>query len=255
MPAIRGVLLDLSGVLYVGAQPLPGAHAALARLEASGLPLRYITNTTRSTRAAIHAALRAMGFDIPEAAIFTAPGAVRRALQARGLRPLLLIHPALAAEFADLPQHDPDAVVLGDAGEAFDYAHLNAAFRLLMDGAPLIAMGNNRYFKEAEGLSLDVGPFVAALEYAAQVRAEVLGKPAPEFFHAAVAELGCAPAEVVMVGDDYAADVEGALHAGLQAMLVRTGKYRPGDETRIGPPGAVMVADLAEASERILAPA
>jgi ribonucleotide monophosphatase NagD (HAD superfamily) len=36
-----------------------------------------------------------------------------------------------------------------------------------------------------------------------------------------------------MVGDDVYGDVEGALKSGLQACLVRTGKYRPGDETKI----------------------
>lgn len=253
MARLKAVLLDLSGVLYVGAEPLPGAQAALARLTQAGVPVRYITNTTRSTRATIHAQLVRMGFTIPEDEIFTAPQAVRRILRERGLRPYLIVHPGLAPEFADLPQADPDAVVLGDAGETFDYAVLNAAFRMLVKGAPLIAMGNNRCFREAEGLSLDVGPFVAALEYAAGVTAEVLGKPAPEFFHSAVADLGCAPDEVMMIGDDYAADVEGALKAGLQATLVRTGKYREGDEARIGVPGAWLAADIGEAVDRILA--
>lgn len=255
MARIKGVLLDLSGVLYVGDRALPGAQAALARLGQAGLPLRFVTNTTRSTRARIQARLQAMGFDIPEGAIFTAPGAVRRHLLEQGLSPYLLIHPDLAPEFDDIPQGDPQVVVLGDAGEAFSYAHLNQAFRLLMDGAPLIAMGNNRYFRDVDGLSLDIGPFAAALEYAAGVQGQVLGKPAAGFFHAAVAELGCAPAETVMVGDDAAADVEGALRAGLQAVLVKTGKYREGDERRIAVPGWRLCEDIGAAVDWILAQA
>lgn len=241
---IRGILLDLSGVLYVGSRAVPGAAQALAALRETGLPLRFVTNTTRSTRAAIGEKLRGLGFAIEDGEIFTAPAAVRAHLLEQGRRPFLLIHPELAPEFADLDTTDPDAVVLGDAGEAFDYAHLNAAFRLLMAGAPLIAMGDNRYFMEDSGLSLDIGPFLRALEYAADTRALVLGKPAAGFFLGAVEALGCAPDEVVMVGDDALADVQGALAAGLAGVLVQTGKYRPGDEARIDRPGAVLARDF-----------
>jgi HAD superfamily hydrolase (TIGR01458 family) len=245
MKAIRGVLLDLSGVLYVGDQALPGALNAVVRLQGSGMPVRYITNTTRSPRRAIHDMLARMGFSIPEAEIFTAPGAVRAVLERDGLRPLLIIHPDLKPEFADLPQDPPDAVVLGDAGNSFTYETLNRAFRLLMDGAPLLAMGNNRYFKEADGLSLDIGPFLKALEYAAGVQGTVLGKPSADFFHAAVSDMGLEPAEVLMVGDDVEADVQGAIDAGLQACLVRTGKYCAGDERRLNLQRAQVHDDLA----------
>ena len=244
MRAIKGILLDLSGVLYVGSEALPGAREALARLRESVVPLRFITNTTRSTRAAIGKKLRGLGFEIEDEEIFTAPSAVRAHLRAHALRPLLLIHPGLAHEFAEFEITNPNAVVLGDAGETFDYAHLNRAFRLLMEGAPLIAMGNNRYFMEDDGLSLDIGPFVAALQYASDVKPLILGKPAAAFFHSAVEALGCKPEEAVMIGDDAIADVEGALRAGLQAVLVRTGKYRPGDEARIALGGARVFEDL-----------
>jgi HAD superfamily hydrolase (TIGR01458 family) len=244
MNEIRGVLLDLSGVLYVSDQPLPGALDAVARLQGSGMPVRYITNTTRSPRAAIHRILTGMGFAIPEEEIFTAPGAVRAVLEREGLTPLLIIHPGLEPEFADLAVGEPDAVVLGDAGDSFTYETLNRAFRLLMDGAPLLAMGNNRYFKEADGLSLDIGPFLKALEYAADVQGTVLGKPSADFFRGAVSDMGLKPDQVLMVGDDAEADVQGALDAGLQACLVKTGKYRPGDEQRLDLQRAKVFDDL-----------
>ena len=77
--------------------------------------------------------------------------------------------------------------------------------------------------------------------------AEVVGKPAQPFFHAAVADMGLEPQRVAMIGDDVEADVRGAREAGLRGALVPTGKYRPGDEKAgAGRPDAV-VADLAEA--------
>jgi HAD superfamily hydrolase (TIGR01458 family) len=221
-------------------------------LNESGLPTRFVTNTTRSPRRAILAKLASMQLRVSDEALFTAPQAALAYLENRDLHPYLLIHPELQGEFPKYPREAWDAVLVGDAGEEFTYHTLNMAFRLVLDGAPLLAMGYSRYFKEPEGFSLDIGPFVAALEFAADTSAKVLGKPAPEFFQAAVSALGCEPDQVAMVGDDAAADVGGAISAGLQGILVRTGKYMPGDQDKIDQPGAVIVDDIAAAADWIL---
>lgn len=249
---INAVLFDLSGVLYVGDQPVAGAVQALRKLQAAGIPHRFVTNVTRTPAAELVQRLAAMGFAITSENLFSAPIAARHYIKARQLRPFMLIHPALEAEFAEFRLGSPDAVLLGDAGDGFSYQQLNRAFRLLIDGVPLLAMGNNRYFRENDELSLDIGPFVSALEYASGVRATILGKPSREFFAGAVESLGCAAEQVVMIGDDVLADVEGALLAGLQGILVQTGKYRSQDETQIKTAGAVVVADVAAAVEWIL---
>jgi len=247
---LRTLLLDLGGVFYQGDHLIPGALEALARLRASGPALRFVTNTTRQSRAALQRELAGRGIAIAEDELLTPAAAARDLLLARGLRPLLLIHPGLAPDFAGLDTAEPDAVVVGDAGEHFSYAGLNRAFRLLHAGAPLLALGRNRYFQDRDGLSLDAGPFVAALEYAAGVRAELLGKPAPALFAAALRATGCPPAAAAMIGDDVEADVNGALAAGLRGVLVRTGKYRPGDEAQLAPGGAL--ADDIGAAARLL---
>ncbi|MEA3221142.1 TIGR01458 family HAD-type hydrolase [Immundisolibacter sp.] len=247
---LRTVLLDLGGVFYEGTRLLPGAQHALARLRASGLALRFVTNTTRQSRAALLLELARLGLDVATDELLTPASAARTVLLERGLRPLLLIHPGLTPDFDGLDLHQPNAVVVGDAGDHFSYAGLNQAFRLLMAGAPLLALGRNRYFKEADGLSLDAGPFVAALEYAAGVSAELLGKPAPALFAAALRPLGCSPDEAVMIGDDVEADVNGALAAGLGGILVRTGKYRPADDMRLAA-GGRLADDIGAAVETL----
>lgn len=250
---LGAVLIDLSGVLYEGGTPLPGAAEALSRLRERGLPLRFLTNTTRSPRRRVLARLHAMGFDIRDEEVYSAPQAALDYLLAHGLRPWLLVHPDLEEDFAPVPRDPPNAVLMGDAAEGFTYARLNTAFRLLLEHAPLLAMGRNRYFRDSDGrLSLDAGPFVAALEYAAQVEALVLGKPAAEFYHAVLHDLRCAPRDAVMIGDDVEADVRGAAAAGLTAVLVRTGKYRPGDEAGL-PEGATVADDFRAAVDRLLA--
>jgi HAD superfamily hydrolase (TIGR01458 family) len=230
----KGVLLDLSGTVHIGAAPVPGAVAAVQRLERAGVPVRFVTNTSRRTRSRLHQDLQRMGFEIPLEHIFTAPLAARRYLEQHGLRPYLLVHQNLLPEYNGLSQENPNAVVVADAEDDFSYRKMNEAFRLLKSGAKLLATGRTRYFEGTDGLELDAGPYVAALEYAAGTTALVLGKPAPEFFLEAAEELGLAPEECVMIGDDSETDVAAAVAAGMEGILVQTGKYREGDERRIG---------------------
>jgi HAD superfamily hydrolase (TIGR01458 family) len=115
---------------------------------------------------------------------------------------------------------------MGDLGEQFGFRILNQAFRLVMDGAELVALQKNRFWLTADGLSLDAGPFVAAIEYATGKDAFVVGKPSPRFFEIVLADLGADRDSVAMAGDDIETDIGGALDAGIAAVLVRTGKYR-----------------------------
>jgi HAD superfamily hydrolase (TIGR01458 family) len=252
---ISGVLLDLAGVIYNGDTAIPGAVEAVAVLRGAGLPLRFVSNTTRSAKQTVLDRLHRLGLRAAEAELFTPAQAARAWLLEHGCSPHLLVHPDLERDFRDLPLSGKRAVVIGDVGEALGYASLNAAFRELNDGAELLALANNRAFKDADGkLSLDAGPFVAALEFACRREAIVLGKPSPDFFQAALASMDCPLGEAVMVGDDAEADVAGALSAGLAAAVqVRTGKYREGDETRFDPLPTGVVDDLREAANWILA--
>ena len=119
--------------------------------------------------------------------------------------------------------------MIGDLYTGFSWRRVNGMFQMALEGARIVALHKNRYCWREEGLSLDVGPFVAALEYAAGVEAAVMGKPAPEFFAMALDSLGLNAGEVVMVGDDIEADIGGAQGAGLRAVQVETGKFNPRD--------------------------
>jgi HAD superfamily hydrolase (TIGR01458 family) len=246
------VFIDLSGTLHVGRQPLPGAIEAIARLRREGFRVRFVSNTSSKSRRRLHQVLQEIGFDIAYDELFTPPLVVHRYLQRHNLRPYLLVHPDLMEEFADLPRQDPDAVVVGCALDHFTYANLNQAFRLLKQGARLIATGRTACFEGRQGLQLDAGPFVAALEYAAGTEALVLGKPSAGFFAAAREEFSCPLESVTMIGDDAESDVGGAMAAGMRGILVQTGKYRAGDEDKIGHPDAIVVPGMAAAVERIL---
>ena len=226
---LKGLLIDLDGTLYVEDGPIPGAREALSRLEAAGISYRYVTNTTRKPRREIVFRLQELGLWAQENLVF-APATAANELLA-GKRCHALVAEAL---FEDLPDAvltatgPTEYVLVGDLGDGFTYTRLNSAFRLLIDGAELVALQRNRFWQEADGLSLDAGPFVAALEYASGKTATVVGKPEPAFFEAALRDLGLRAKDVAMVGDDAESDVAGAQRAGLRGVQVKTGKYRPG---------------------------
>lgn len=238
---VKGLLLDLSGVLYEDDMVLPGAVDTVTAARERGLVLRFVTNTATKPAAAILKRLERLGIPVEADELFTAPKAARAWLETKGRRPYCLVHEALKAEFADLKQDKPDAVLLGDARDDLTYANLNRAFRLCQAGAPLVGIGMNRYFKGADGLMLDAGPFIRAVAWAADAEPVIMGKPGKAFFDQVVASTGLDPDACLMVGDDREGDVIGAHQAGLHACLVRTGKFQAGDDDDL--PDGVGVID------------
>ena len=251
---LRGLLLDLDGTLYGPDGLIPGAAEAVARLRAAGLALCCVTNTTRQPRAALVERLGSLGLPVSADELFTAPLAAAAWLEAHAVRTVALhVADAAAGEFGrfTIDEVSPQAVVVGDLGPAWTFERLNRAFRQLGDRATLLAIQKNRYWRAAEGLVLDAGPFVAALEYASGRQAVVVGKPSAAFLEAAAAGLRLPLADVALVGDDIVSDVGGALAAGARGILVRTGKFRPGDlEAGVVSPTAVI--DSVAALPRLL---
>lgn len=226
------MMLDLDGTLYTGDEPVPDAREALDHLKGSGIAVRYVTNTTRKPGRSVFERMQELGFQIQEDDIFTPARAAAGLIRGKTCFPL--VDKSLLDDLGEVTVSDdrPDYVLVGDLGEGFTYDLLDRAFRHLMDGAELVALQKNRYWQTDAGLSLDAGPFVAALEYASGEEATIVGKPEEAFFRFALEDMGLRAPEVAMVGDDAEADVAGAKRAGLKAVQVRTGKWREGTESR-----------------------
>lgn len=230
MRPIRGLLIDLDGTVTQAGALIPGAAAAIAELRERGIPFLFTTNTSRKSRRAVTGSLRDLGLELTEGEVFTAPVAAAGWLERQGLRRVQLLVPDSTREdFAafEVTEEEPEAVLVGDLGEGFTFERLDRAFRSLCGGAQLVAIQKNRFWLTEKGPTLDAGPFVAALEYAAATEAVLVGKPSPAFFQTAAAGLGVAPEELAVVGDDPESDVRGAREAGLVTVQVRTGKGDP----------------------------
>jgi HAD superfamily hydrolase (TIGR01458 family) len=230
---VRGLLLDIDGVLHVGMQPIPGAAETLRALFDAGLSYRLVTNTTTASRATLGKSLRKIGLPVRDGDLITAPVATAAYLhrQYPDARCYLIAKGDVAADFraAGLTlvgdkDEAADVVVIGGAEERLTYERLNRAFRMVMGGARLVAMHRNRFWRTADGLALDSGPFVGALEEAAGIKAVTVGKPALPFFRQALRDLALPPHQVLVVGDDAANDLAPARRLGCRTLLVRTGK-------------------------------
>ncbi|MEQ8860870.1 MAG: TIGR01458 family HAD-type hydrolase [Pseudomonadales bacterium] len=251
------LLIDLDGVLYEGDRAVAGAAGAIRWIEGAQIPHLFVTNTTSKPRQAIVDKLAGFGIDVDTEQILTPAVAAVRYLSDRGHHTVaLFVAEATRAEFQHFRCLGPEetsgaeAVVVGDMGEAWDFATLNRAFRLLMaDPAPeLIALGMTRYWKAPDGLRLDTAPFVVALAHASGVEPVVVGKPAAAFFEAALDLLEARAEDTFMIGDDIRSDVDGAQSLGIRGLLVRTGKFRRADLEGDIEPTAVLdsIDDLQE---------
>jgi HAD superfamily hydrolase (TIGR01458 family) len=225
----KAVLLDIDGVLCIRDRVIEGAPEALSKLRET-YKIALVTNTTRVPSRMIFERMRSLGFDIERGELFTALRTAKEFLLKDKANAYLLVSEWAKEEFESLEAYTTKYVAVADAYTNFTYQNLNTAFRLLLEGADLIAIAPNKYFMDEDGkLSLDAGPFVKALEYASGKTAKVMGKPSPEFFKIVFECLKVNPEEVLMVGDDIEFDILGAQKLGMKTCLVKTGKFRESD--------------------------
>jgi HAD superfamily hydrolase (TIGR01458 family) len=243
---VRGLLLDLDGVIVSAGQAVPGSVDAINELERRGTSYRIVTNTSLVSRRSLSQFAARLGNDIPperfQSALSASAAYAARVFPGQPLYVLssgdakaefdgqhLLTHEEAAA-----PGAHAAAVIVGDSPDELSQANLNLAFRLVRGGARLIGMHRNGWWLTPEGPTLDSGAYVTGLEYAAGVRAQIIGKPAPTFFSLAVDALRREAAargerlrrsEIAMVGDDVRTDVLAGQRAGLCGILVLTGKH------------------------------
>lgn len=228
---IRGILLDIDGTLFIGPNPIPGSDRTLRRLQELGIPYRFLSNGTRSGRQKVREKLLRLGLPVSDDQILTPATAVVIYLKERGFSSCMLLSTEeLAADIlADgiAITGEAPVLVVGDAWNGFTYASMNQAFRAVMEGALLIALEKDRFWKDGDGPSLGAGAFVAGIEYATGTTAQLMGKPSLLFYEAALRALGTRAEETLMVGDDIMSDIGGAQAAGITGVLVETGKCNP----------------------------
>jgi len=229
MENIVGFLIDLDGVLYIEDQTIPGGAETVNWLRQQGIPFRFLTNTTMHSRDSLVAKLSRFGVQTESGEMFSTAVVAAKWLADKGVsRVQLLLTEDAQKDFAgfEITDSQPEVVVVGDLGAQFTFDILNSAFLAVKAGAQLVALQKGRYWQKKSGLAMDAGALVAALEYATETKAELIGKPNRAYFDMALMDIGLEPSQVAMIGDSIDTDIVGAQAVGMPTILVRTGKFQ-----------------------------
>ena len=231
--AAKAWIFDMDGVLYRGAEPLPGVADLFAALEIRERPFMLATNNSMSTAEEYVKKLETMAISVSASAILTSAVATRDYLVSafgNDLSILVVGMPALKEQlyhgtgFHDVPhpQDVPDAVVIG-LDKAFTYEKLSAANAAIRAGARFVATNTDATLPTESGLIPGAGSIVAAIQTATGQIPVVVGKPEPLMLHMALQRMGVFPHEAVMVGDRLDTDIVAGERAGMLTVLVLTG--------------------------------
>jgi HAD superfamily hydrolase (TIGR01458 family) len=226
---IKAFLFDLDGTLHVGDKAIAGAAKTIRTLKDRGYPCRFVTNTTTKTLSELHNQMIRTGLPILKGEITnTIETAVLYLRKIKNPTCYFVLNEKVKKDFSEFAEElvKPEYIIIGDIGNKWNYNLLNKIFNMMMNGSNLIALHKGRFWLTEEGLQMDIGAFIAGLEYVTGKQAIVLGKPSKEFFLTAINGLNVPPENIAMVGDDINNDVSGAQALGMHGILVKTGKYK-----------------------------
>jgi NagD protein len=224
----HGYLIDMDGVLYRGSEVIPGADRFVADLRRRDIPFRFLTNNSQRTRRDIVAKLQRMNIDVEEHHVYTCamataaflerqkPGGTAFVIGEGGLLTALHQHGYAIVDNA------PDYVVVGE-GRTFNLELVEAAVRMILGGARLVATNLDPNCPTQNGLRPGCGAMVAVLETATGTRAFSVGKPSPFMMRLARKELGLSTDETTMIGDTMSTDILGGVQLGFHTVLVLSG--------------------------------
>jgi NagD protein len=233
----RGFLIDMDGVVYRGAETVPGAIEFIKHLLKNDHPFLFLTNNSQRTRRDIVTRLRRLGFPVEEAHVFTS--AVATAQFVAHQKPAGTAYVigeggllnALHHRNFSIVDSDPDYVIIGE-GRTMTLETLENAVRMIMDGAKLIATNLDPNCPTANGIRPGCGAIVKMLETATGATALACGKPSPIMFRAARKELDLRTEETVMIGDTMETDILGGVQMGYTTVLVLSGGSKAEDLVR-----------------------
>jgi len=224
-----------------------------------------VTNECTTAKRLLAKKLNGFGYDSvqPTNIISPAPAACQYLLD-NNLRPRLHVWDGVLEDFDPVmkklnSEHrgtwQPNCLVVGDVMDKISRDYMDESLQTMLDcpeQVHIVSLGAGRYYKDSGRLRMDTGAYVSAFEYCLGVKAVVLGKPTGEFFNQALVKVGGKAEDTIMIGDDIVSDVGGAQNLGMRGFLVRTGKYKPSDETERGVKPDAVFDNLKDAIENIV---
>ncbi|MGB2964698.1 MAG: HAD-IIA family hydrolase [Anaerolineales bacterium] len=231
----KGIFLDGDGVLWKSDQPIPGINPFFDFLAEQEIKWALLTNNNTRTAQNYIDKLGKFGIPARSNTIYTSSTITTDYLLAQFGQGAHLYVVGMDGLFSTLKEagfqithgekvseNEVVAVVAG-MDRQINLQKIKVAMRLILGGAAFIATNTDGSFPTPEGLEPGTGMVIGALQFASGVEPFVAGKPHPAIFQAALKALGCAPGDVLMVGDRLETDILGASLLGIPSALVLTG--------------------------------
>lgn len=247
---IRGLILDLDGVLWLDAQAIGDLPAIFGRIEKLGLQVVLATNNATRTVAQHLEKVASYGVQLAPWQVVNSSQAVAsylKHLYPDGGGVFVVGEAALVQTLAEAgftPREQDVVAVVGSMDRGLSYARLRKATLLIRAGAHFVGTNPDRTFPTPEGLVPGAGSVLALIEVASDVAPVICGKPSPEMYRIALERMGLEAAETLVVGDRAETDIAGAQELGCPSALVLSGVTNAAQAAAWQPPPDWIEADL-----------
>ncbi|WP_105615880.1 TIGR01458 family HAD-type hydrolase [Vallitalea okinawensis] len=225
---IDTIIFDLNGTLYEKGVAINGSNETIRKLREHNYHLSFITNTDGRSIKDVYQRVLKKGLDVKEEEIYTPVSAVKVFIEQNNDK---LFYPLVTDDvFESLVGvnrnvNNPDYVVIGDFCDKVSFEEINKVFRMIKNGAKIIALSKTLWYIDVDGYSINTGAFVKMFEIACESEAILMGKPSKDFFYMGLKRTNSQPENTLVIGDDIKTDILGAKNIGATAALVKTGVY------------------------------
>lgn len=227
---MKNIIFDLNGTLYERNVLIEGADKLIDTLRNQGYQMSFVTNTDARSTNDVHKRLLDKGLNIHLNEVLTPVSAVKQFIETHiDNSYYFLTHDDVIKELSFAKQNNlaPDYVVIGDFSDKVTYETINRVFRMIKNGAKIIALSKTLWYKDVDGDSINTGAFVNMFEAACDTKAVLMGKPSTKFLQMALDRTGSTSEETLVIGDDIKTDIWGGYHLGATTVQVQTGVFDP----------------------------
>jgi len=224
----KPLLIDLDGVLRIGNSPAHGLQDFLSFIDKYNINSCILSNSSLYSSNVVYNYFEDHSIKV-KIPIITAIDSAHQYVSQKYKRVAVFCDEKVKPMFKELLDYqNPEAVLIGDIGNEWNYKIVQQIFEFVQNGTELIAIHKNKFWNKPNvGTQLDAGPFIHAIEFATSSQATLIGKPSNLYFRSALNLINANEQDpFVMVGDDLDSDMTGASKLDAETILIYTGKTK-----------------------------
>lgn len=230
-------ILDIDGTILDGKRVINSAAKFIKDLQEFGTQFLLATNSIKSPYVQLERMLK-VGIEVSEDIIYNPIKSINAYLKSSEIDNAFIVGSDEEISQVNAKYNDkkPAIIILLDFEKMnYGYSVLQKIIDLINDDCQIITASRSPYYLVSEHQKIDTGAFVALIESITDKEIELFGKPSLNYFAGAKSYFSDSSKEIVLVGDDFSTDIAGAKKANINSVLMRSGKYKNGDEGRVIP--------------------